>query len=139
MPIHEQPVTWIEDTDSRVKIVKTAVDDLKGLYRVNKELDKRSWFEKWTLPVLLVLTGVLYLFGALHNGMANSYYAAAVQATSVAWLFEFLNVTTKRAGGSWFGVAGVWGSKTAVRLRERCDCWSDTDANASGGANVWFQ
>ena len=94
VPIHEQPVTWIEDTDSRVKIVKTAVDDLKGLYRVNKELDKRSWFEKWTLPVLLVLTGVLYLFGALHNGMANSYYAAAVQAASqdwTAWLFGSLD------------------------------------------------
>lgn len=92
--IHEQPVTWIEDTDSRVKIVKTAVDDLKGLYRVNKELDKRSWFERWTLPALLVLTGVLYLFGALHNGMANSYYAAAVQAASqdwTAWLFGSLD------------------------------------------------
>ena len=94
VPIHEQPVTWVEDTDSRVKIVKTAVDDLKGLYRVNKELDKRSWFEKWTLPVLLVLTGTLYLFGALHNGMANSYYAAAVQAASqdwTAWLFGSLD------------------------------------------------
>ena len=92
--IYEQPVTWIEDTDSRVKIVKTAVDDLKGLYRVNKELDKRSWFEKWTLPVLLALTGALYLFGALHNGMANSYYAAAVQAASqdwTAWLFGSLD------------------------------------------------
>ena len=94
VPIHEQPVTWIEDTDSRVKIVKTAVDDLKGLYRVNKELDNRSWFEKWTLPVLLALTGALYLFGALHNGMANSYYAAAVQAASqdwTAWLFGSLD------------------------------------------------
>ena len=94
VPIHEQPVTWTEDTDSRVKIVKTAVDDLKGLYRVNKELDKRSWFEKWTLPVLLVLTGVLYLFGVLHNGMANSYYAAAIQAASqdwTAWLFGSLD------------------------------------------------
>ena len=95
VPIHEQPVTWIEDTDSRVKIVKTAVDDLKGLYRVNKELDKRSWLEKWMLPVLLVLTGALYLFGALHNGMANSYYAAAIQAASqdwTAWLFGSLDV-----------------------------------------------
>lgn len=94
VPIHEQPVTWIEDTDSRVKIVKTAVDDLKGLYRVNKELDKRSWLEKWTLPVLLLATGALYLFGALHNGMANSYYAAAVQAASqdwTAWLFGSLD------------------------------------------------
>mgnify|MGYP000952477362 CR=1 FL=1 len=96
VPIHEQPVTWIEDTDSRVKIVKTAVDDLKGLYRVNRELDKRSWLEKWTLPVLLALTGALYLFGALHNGMANSYYAAAVQAASrdwTAWLFGSLDAT----------------------------------------------
>ena len=94
VPIHEQPVIWIEDTDSRVKIVKTAVDDLKGLYRVNKELDKRSWFERWTLLVLLALTGALYLFGALHNGMANSYYAAAVQAASqdwTAWLFGSLD------------------------------------------------
>ena len=94
VPIHEQPVIWIEDTDSRVKIVKTAVDDLKGLYRANKELDKRSWFERWTLPVLLALTGALYLFGALHNGMANSYYAAAVQAASqdwTAWLFGSLD------------------------------------------------
>ena len=94
VPIYEHPVTWIEDTDSRVKIVKTAINDLKGLYRVNKELDKRSWFEKWMLPVLLALTGALYLFGALHNGMANSYYAAAVQAASrdwMAWLFGSLD------------------------------------------------
>lgn len=94
VPIHEQPVTWIEDTDSRVKIVKTAVDDLKGLHRVNKELDDRSWLEKMTLPMLLIATGALYLFGAMHNGMANSYYTAAVQAASqnwTAWLFGSLD------------------------------------------------
>ena len=94
VPIHEQPVTWIEDTDSRVKIVKTAVDDLKGLHRVNKELDNRSWLEKMALPIPLIATGALYLFGAMHNGMANSYYAAAVQAASqnwTAWLFGSLD------------------------------------------------
>ncbi|MFI7127624.1 glycosyltransferase [Nonomuraea sp. NPDC050153] len=32
--VHEVPVDWIEDVDSRVKIVRTAVDDLKGLARV---------------------------------------------------------------------------------------------------------
>lgn len=92
--IHEQPVTWVEDTDSRVKIVKTAVDDVKGLHRVNTELDKRSPLEKFALPVLLIVTGALYLFGALQNGMANSYYAAAVQAASqnwTAWLFGSLD------------------------------------------------
>lgn len=94
VPIHEQPVTWIEDTDSHVKIVKTAVDDLKGLHRVNKELDNRSWLEKMALPMLLIAAGALYMFGAMHNGMANSYYAAAVQAASqnwTAWLFGSLD------------------------------------------------
>lgn len=42
IPIHEQPVSWVEDTDSRVKIVKTVVEDLKGLLRVKKELKLRK-------------------------------------------------------------------------------------------------
>ncbi|MGI5156293.1 glycosyltransferase [Microbispora sp. CA-102843] len=32
--IHEVPVDWVDDPDSRVDIVKTAVDDLKGMWRV---------------------------------------------------------------------------------------------------------
>jgi hypothetical protein len=32
--VHEVPVDWIEDADSRVRIVRTAIDDLKGLARV---------------------------------------------------------------------------------------------------------
>lgn len=32
--IHEVPVDWVEDLDSRVKIVKTAMEDLRGLGRV---------------------------------------------------------------------------------------------------------
>ncbi|KAB8197855.1 glycosyltransferase [Nonomuraea phyllanthi] len=32
--VHEVPVDWIEDEDSRVEIVRTALDDLKGLARV---------------------------------------------------------------------------------------------------------
>lgn len=34
--IFDLPVSWIEDLDSRVKIVRTAVDDIKGLIRVRK-------------------------------------------------------------------------------------------------------
>ena len=32
--IHEVPVDWIDDPDSRVKIVRTAVDDLRGVARL---------------------------------------------------------------------------------------------------------
>jgi putative flippase GtrA len=32
--IHEVPVDWVDDPDSRVDIVRTAVDDLKGMVRV---------------------------------------------------------------------------------------------------------
>jgi glycosyltransferase involved in cell wall biosynthesis len=34
------PVEWIEDTDSRVKIIKTATDDIKGLLRVKSNFMK---------------------------------------------------------------------------------------------------
>jgi putative flippase GtrA len=34
MRIHEVPVDWMEDTDSRVDLVSTARDDLKGIWRL---------------------------------------------------------------------------------------------------------
>jgi putative flippase GtrA len=36
--IHEVPVDWIDDPDSRVDIVRTAIDDLKGVARVGRAL-----------------------------------------------------------------------------------------------------
>ena len=32
--IHEVPVDWVDDPDSRVAIVRTAVDDLRGVARL---------------------------------------------------------------------------------------------------------
>jgi len=32
--LHEVPVTWIDDPDSRVAIVRTALDDLRGVWRL---------------------------------------------------------------------------------------------------------
>ncbi len=32
--INEVPVRWVEDDDSRVKVIKTASDDLKGIWRL---------------------------------------------------------------------------------------------------------
>ena len=36
--IHEVPVDWVDDPDSRVDIVRTAVNDLKGCWRVGRAL-----------------------------------------------------------------------------------------------------
>ena len=35
--VHEVPVTWIDDPDSRVHVAKTAKDDLKGVARLAKD------------------------------------------------------------------------------------------------------
>ena len=36
--IHEVPVDWVDDPDSRVDIVQTATDDLKGIWRLGRAL-----------------------------------------------------------------------------------------------------
>ena len=92
--IHEEPVEWIEDTDSRVHIVKTAVEDIKDLSRVRGEYGRVALFEAAGFGGLLLITAALYLWNITINGMANSYYAAAAQAASVnwtAWLFGSLD------------------------------------------------
>jgi glycosyltransferase involved in cell wall biosynthesis len=35
--IHEVPVDWVEDLDTRVKIVSTVMEDVKGLWRVRRQ------------------------------------------------------------------------------------------------------
>jgi len=35
--IHEVPVDWVDDPDSRVDIVRTATDDLRGMWRVGRQ------------------------------------------------------------------------------------------------------
>ena len=38
MRIHEVPVDWVDDPDSRVNIVRTALDDLRGIARLRRGL-----------------------------------------------------------------------------------------------------
>jgi hypothetical protein len=38
MRIHEVPVEWVDDPDSRVNILQTALDDLRGLRRMKLSL-----------------------------------------------------------------------------------------------------
>ena len=44
--ISEAPVDWIEDLDSRVNIVSTAVDDIKGLLRVRAQRLRRRLYQR---------------------------------------------------------------------------------------------
>lgn len=92
--IHEEPVEWIEDTDSRVDVVKTATEDIEGLSRVRQEYGQSSFGEMAAFGGLLLFTAIFYLWHLTINGMANSYYAAAAQAASTnwtAWLFGSLD------------------------------------------------
>lgn len=41
--IKDLPVVWIEDDDSRVKIVRTAWEDIKGVFRLRKLLSSRQF------------------------------------------------------------------------------------------------
>lgn len=41
--IADIPVRWVEDDDSRVKIVRTAWDDLKGVARLRRTLRSDAW------------------------------------------------------------------------------------------------
>lgn len=41
--IKDVPVVWIEDDDSRVKIMQTAWDDIKGILRLRKQLWKAAF------------------------------------------------------------------------------------------------
>jgi glycosyltransferase involved in cell wall biosynthesis len=38
--IHEVPVHWVDDPDSRVRIVRTALDDLRGIHRLRRSRSK---------------------------------------------------------------------------------------------------
>jgi len=40
--IKDIPIVWIEDDDSRVKIVRTASDDIKGVMRLFRQLRMKS-------------------------------------------------------------------------------------------------
>ncbi len=49
-----------------------------------RELPERAW-HRTGLVVLLIGTGVLYLWGLGNSGWANSFYSAAVQAGTKSW------------------------------------------------------
>jgi putative flippase GtrA len=91
--IHEVPVDWVEDPDSRVDVLRTALDDLRGMVRVGRQLP--------SFAAIGVVSTVAYL--ALYWLLRTQ--AGAMVANAVALLVSALANTA--ANRRWtFGVRG---------------------------------
>jgi glycosyltransferase involved in cell wall biosynthesis len=83
--IHEVPVDWVDDPDSRVAIVRTALDDLRGVRRLlrGRILDRR--LSSFAIVGALSTAAYVVLYGALRGDMAAlPANAVALLATAVA-------------------------------------------------------
>jgi glycosyltransferase involved in cell wall biosynthesis len=79
--IHEVPVDWVDDPDSRVAIVRTAYEDLKGIARLALSGPVARFMGIGVLSTLAYAILFLLLRGPLGAGGAN---AAALAITAVA-------------------------------------------------------
>lgn len=78
--IHEVPVDWVDDPDSRVDVVRTAVDDLKGIVRLVGATRVPTFLGIGLVSTLAYAILFVLLRGPLGPGGAN---AAALAITAV--------------------------------------------------------
>ncbi|MDF5752315.1 bifunctional glycosyltransferase family 2/GtrA family protein [Spongiactinospora sp. TRM90649] len=96
--IHEVPVDWVDDPDSRVDIVKTALDDLRGMARVALSGATRQ------LPIFAVI-GVISTLAHLGLFVALRQLMPALAANALAlFLTAIANTAANRRFT--FGVTG---------------------------------
>jgi glycosyltransferase involved in cell wall biosynthesis len=79
--IHEVPVDWVDDPDSRVEIVRTAIEDLRGVARLAAAGPVVRFMGVGVLSTIAYAALYLLLRGALGAGGAN---AVALALTAVA-------------------------------------------------------
>jgi putative flippase GtrA len=78
--IHEVPVDWVDDADSRVDIVRTVLDDLRGVARLY-----RAQFLRFGAIGVVSTLAYLLLYLALRQGMsAQPANATALLITAIA-------------------------------------------------------
>jgi putative flippase GtrA len=78
--IHEVPVDWVDDPDSRVDIVRTALDDLRGIVRMGGEVSR--------FAVVGIASTVLYLLLFLALRAAVPPLAANAAALALSAVFN---------------------------------------------------
>ena len=79
--IHEVPVDWVDDPDSRVDIVRTALDDLRGIARLLAAARLTRFLAIGVVSTIAYALLFLALRSPLGPGAAN---AAALAVTAVA-------------------------------------------------------
>ncbi|MFF2553941.1 glycosyltransferase [Nocardia sp. NPDC058058] len=127
--IHEVPVDWIDDPDSRVDIVDTARKDLQGIWRVGRalgsgrlpinELRAAIGREPLVEGVPLGMVGQLVRFGIVGVGSTLAYLLLYVVLQSItgAQVANFLALLITAVGNTAANRAftfGVRGSSQAV-------------------------
>jgi putative flippase GtrA len=78
--IHEVPVDWVDDPDSRVDIVRTALDDLRGIARMGGEVSR--------FALVGIASTVLYLLLFLALRAATTPLAANAAALALSAVFN---------------------------------------------------
>jgi glycosyltransferase involved in cell wall biosynthesis len=81
MRIHEVPVDWVDDPDSRVDIVRTAIDDLRGVARLAVAGPVARFMAVGVVSTIAYAALYLLLHGALGADGAN---AVALALTAIA-------------------------------------------------------
>jgi len=84
--IHEVPVDWIEDPDTRVEIVPTAIEDLRGVWRLSSALRSFAVIGLISTIAYILCFGALRMFlpAAIANAVSQLLTAVANTAAYVA-------------------------------------------------------
>src|SRR3954471_17851614 len=82
--IHEVPVDWVDDPDSRVRIVRTAVDDLRGVARLAAASALARFLAIGAASTLAFVLLFLALHGPLGAAGANAAALALTAVTNTA-------------------------------------------------------
>ncbi len=109
--IHEVPVDWIDDPDSRVDVVGTAVDDLKGIVRLMASTRVPTFLAVGIASTLAYAVLFLLLHGPLGSAGAN---AAALAVTALGNTQANRRLTFKVRGAEDLGRHHLQGSLCAT-------------------------
>ncbi len=96
--IHEVPVDWIDDPDSRVQIVRTAVDDLRGVARLMASAPLARFAAVGVVSTIAHALLFLALRGALGPAGANALALALTAIGNTAANRRFTFRVRGRAG-----------------------------------------